>query len=148
MGGGTSGKTMYFDRNGNISIMQSTSLTATTDVELSGGITVEVSFNANDVRQMNGQSVVSGAGGDLPGISPGGNYEYSISEGTGEVTSHSLGLNMNMGISPAEVHGGMSENEMLTRFNYKDLEGEHHGSIFGLNYSIEFDFKNWEFSIK
>jgi len=145
MGGGTAGKTIYIDRNGNIAIMKSGALTATTDVELSAGANVELSLTANDVRQMEGWSVVGGVGGDVPGISPGGNYEYAMSAGTGEITSHSLGLNMNLGFSPAEVHGGMSKNDLISRFNYKNLEGEYHGSFFGKGYSIRFDFKNGKF---
>lgn len=131
--------------------MESSSLTAATDVEVSVGAMVEASKNATSVMDMTGKSVVGGAGASLtPFIEATGSYQHSMSVGDGSITSDSLSLAVGAGVSPIDVHGGISENKLVTRINFKEGEFEYHGKIPGIKkFSIEIDLKkNKKFIIK
>jgi len=143
LGGVSGGKVVYFDRNGNIALMNSTSFSAINDVEVSVSGYVEGSLNASTVEDMEGTSTIGGFGGD-PGIGLGLNYQWSKSD-TSSIQTHSISASKNVSLMPVEVLAGKSTNKTIIQYNTNSKELKVPLPIFKL--SIKINLKKFNISI-
>ncbi|MCT4661009.1 MAG: hypothetical protein N4A40_04040 [Tissierellales bacterium] len=146
IGGISNSRTLAWDKNGNIAILDSSAKTVTSDFEVSAGIS-GMKSNAKNIDELTGKSLEIGVGADTPLVSVGINYNASISQNGGEVVNHSVGPSFGVGLSPAEIETGLSDTKLKAKINLDSLKGEYHGSLFGQDYKVEIDLKKGDLKI-
>ena len=147
MGGGSSGGRAYLDEYGNIAVMENIAGTATTDVEVSLGAGLEYSGNNASVYDMEGKSITFlGMGGDTM-VGLGANVESSYSVTDPNIIVGSYNVNVNASVSPAELHGGISNNDMILQYNVFTGKGEFTPRPQIFDIGVQFDLKNWKFKL-
>ncbi|MFV0425205.1 MAG: hypothetical protein ACK5K7_06595, partial [Bacilli bacterium] len=116
MGGGTGGFMIYIDDDYNVAIMWSVAGEGSTNIEVSAGVKGEISFDAENVNSMAGNSATFGGGVGTPLVEVGINGGYSRSA-DGKTTSYSGGISGGASALPIGVSGGVSHNGLITEFN-------------------------------
>ncbi len=119
MGGANVGLTIYVDDDFNIVLMGSFTLEAGTGLDASVGANIEWSRTAKNVKDMEGKSVTTGIGGNIPIVGVVGNLGHSVASGS--ITSDSIGIGKSLwGDLEYGISGGFTYNVPLFEFNPKE----------------------------
>jgi hypothetical protein len=148
-GGGVNiDKGIYWDNIGNVAILESESVTATSDIEVSANIYYEKAKYAT-VNDLIGTSVIASAGGEIPMIPIfGANHEKSFSSPDSKIISSKTSISLNAGISPVEIQTGLSETKVRFLINTNTGEGIYNGKLLGYDLHVDFNYKKFDIRMR